>query len=76
MTVSLYTGEEEHRPMDVEFFTPDPEVYPGKVFTSYLEMKTECPLLEQISNEVNGGYIPYTVRTLKQLPVIQVGNND
>lgn len=71
MSASLYTGEEDPRPMDVEFFTPNPEVYPRKVFTSFLEMKTMCPRLEQISNDVKGGYVPYTVRTLKQLPVIQ-----
>jgi len=62
---------EPPRPLDVEFFTPDPDVYPRKVFTSYSDMMLNCPLLEQISNAVMGGYIPYTVRTLKQLPVIR-----
>jgi len=76
MSVSLYTGEEETGPMDVEFFTPNPEVYPRQVFTSFSEMKSKCPRLEQISNAMKGGYIPYTVKTCKQLQVIHMGSND
>lgn len=66
--------EELPGPLDIEFFTPDPELYPGKVFLSYREMKENCPKLEEMREEVfrNGGkYIPYTVRTVVPLPMVQ-----
>ena len=74
---SFFT-EEPTKPLDIEFFTPDPELYPGKVFLSYREMKENCPKLEEKMDEMqedifkNGGkYTPYTVRTVMPLPMFR-----
>lgn len=45
-----------------QVYTPDQDLYPGKTFSSYPEMKENCPLLEikaQILEKKGEAYTPY-----------------
>lgn len=62
--------DEEPIILDQPIYIPDQELYPGKTYPSYIEMKTACPLLEvkhDILDKKGMPYTPYKVTYEKEV---------
>lgn len=60
-------------PLDKVVYIPDQDLYPGETYDSYVEMISNCPLLEEkliYSHLLNERYTPYRVRYLRVLPTL------
>lgn len=48
--------------LNMQIYIPDQELYPGKFFSSFVEMKQNCPLLDERAEwctNFNINYVPY-----------------